>query len=202
MGWFRGALSVVWQWIVEWQWIALPLGVLAVILALPPFLQMFWGRAKINIKFDSLEDKEAKVSLLVSRISNPPISNPIARFLHIHRETVEEFKPIFRITRVDNGEVIVQCVEASLFDEDGAFYTTSPSLPASVASPFMCRIAARNKESGVTNVVPQGSDRSGPVRKIPVGEYIVQIKIVAAERTTRAKRKLVVRQDSLLWSGD
>ena len=72
----------------QWEWVALILGGVALLMAVAPFLQMYFGRPKILIEFT--KDMIDGSDFLGCQISNPPLLHPLARFLGLHQESAED----------------------------------------------------------------------------------------------------------------
>jgi hypothetical protein len=171
---------------VQWGWVALVLGGVALFMAVSPFLQMYFGRPKIKIEF--IEDTMDGAKFLACQLSNPPLVHPIARFLGLHRESAEDLWVGFEI-REDKTERVVVPVIVPELNRQGFPPTTHIHLPSSTLIArfpvVFCRLGSKEVKL---------ADKANPV-VLPPGQYIVAMAVMVSEKSVKVRRRFTIHTD-------
>ena len=88
------------------------LAVLAFLIALPPFANMFFGGPSINLRFE--RTVENGVHFLPVYVENRPVTNWLLRLLRVRRSTVQGLSASFRITEAGTGKILIPIRQAYL----------------------------------------------------------------------------------------
>lgn len=178
----------------HWEWVALILGGVAFLMAVSPFLQMYFGRPKIRIEFT--EDVIDGGKFLGCQLSNPPLLHPLARFFGLHRESAEDVWAGFEINEDKTGKVIVPVILPEL-NREGMPPARRITLPSSITIARF-PIVFYNPRSKQVKL----ADKANAIVLLP-GQYITIVKIMVSEKRVLAKRRFTIHTDGhLRWSAN
>jgi hypothetical protein len=156
---------------------ALIVGVVAIPIALPPFLQMMCGKPKVRIKFDTTVEQNTK--LLLCCIFNVPIRHWFLQRIGVTRLPTDVFAS-FDIREHGTNRIIASAFRAKLWDSksntEGLALTIRPPLPivfTIVTHPDQGAFSTNNAPS-----LPQDM-------RLQPGEYIADVSIASDEQTVR-----------------
>ena len=96
----------------QWEWVALILGGVAILMAVQPFTQAIWGNPRIKITFRQSVDNGIK--LLRFDIGNEPIYGGILSKLGVYRRTAEGVRADFSIYDSSGNQKLVEEFEATI----------------------------------------------------------------------------------------
>lgn len=166
-------------------------GVVAFLMAVQPFIQMLWGRPKIQVAF--IKTQLAGVWSLECRIYNRPITNKVGKWLRMRRDTADDIWASFSVKEKGSGTIVVPDAFPSLLRRGvpGEF-SRHVSLPATAASHVACPILIPMEGSGVQIIEDMDDKRFTSVTQ---GEYIIVFVVVDAGVSHRHERSFVVRSD-------
>lgn len=163
-----------WQWTGLWVSIAaLGLG----LFALPTALQMFFGRPKIRLEFNTAVVKRSKV--LRCYVINEYITNEFFRFVGVTRDPMV-IAIGFGVVRAGSNEEVVNIVRPLINVETG-----KPQLRVRLSGrlPAIFAVASIDEE-GKAAIMNRDEDEGGHI-DIPQGRYIVKISVVGPEWTKK-----------------
>jgi hypothetical protein len=100
----------------SWAWIGIILAGLGVIMTAPTIFQMIWGKPRVDISFEDVDDPNGK-SLQVF-FNNPPVRNKLLRFLGVRRETVQSLTVQFRISEPWSGKILVPIHQGLIYTDE------------------------------------------------------------------------------------
>ena len=103
------------------------LAVLAFLLALPPFANMFFGGPSINLRFE--RTVENGVHFLPIYVENRPVKNWLLRLLRVRRSTVQGLSASFRITEAGTGKILIPIRQAYLVTDAEGVMKNRITLP-------------------------------------------------------------------------
>lgn len=95
----------------RWQWVAIILAGMGIMVGTPSLFQMLMGRAKLVVDFDKIVEQQ-KRSLAIF-LKNPQLGDgaigkkSIWRKLGVKREAIESLIVSFRISEVGTGKVVI-----------------------------------------------------------------------------------------------
>ena len=101
----------------EWEWVAIVIAGVGIVLVIPSALQMFWGRAYVKTEFEvSAKGDERSLVIL---LQNPPVQNSVLKTLGVRRETVQSLTAELRFSEAGSNVIIDTIRRARIFtDED------------------------------------------------------------------------------------
>lgn len=184
----------------EWEWVGVVLAGLGIAMATPSILQMFWGRACIETKFEvSAKGHERSLVIL---LKNPPMRNRILKTLGVKRETVQSLTAAIRISEFGSKKIIVPIRHARLFtDED----TSSDKWFSRIVLPptysAAATIMAARWDNGNKRAIILGDILRQPLL-LSEGYYNAQIIILVDGEHNEISRQFVVGKnaDDLIWT--
>lgn len=151
----------------------LAISVVALLLAIPPMLQMIFGRPKIRIKFDSSFEQGAQ--LLICNIYNMPIRNWFLKNMGITRDATDVYAS-FDLREHGTKKIVASAFRPRLYDTKRS--VGGLSLPCKPALP-LCFVVAEHGDTGAIAVDHALSENKS--LKLPVGEYFADINIGSGE---------------------
>ena len=177
-----------------WDWLGIALGgigVVAFIMAVQPFIQMFAGKPRLD--FDFAETFRSGRRCLFVFVSNPPISNKWAIKMGLHRMNLPELGLMIAIKNQKTGEMFES--EASfhqLGDEDRlSRITLEPSVfPAT----FDIVVQDESPQQAIIITDPKN------VKTIAMGTYTLKI-LALGTMVKRTQRDFLVGEafNDLKW---
>lgn len=185
----------------EWEWVAIVIAGVGIVLVIPSTFQMFWGRAyvKTEFKVSAKGDERSLVILL----QNPPVQNRVLKTLGVRRETVQSLTGELRISEAGSNVIIDTIRRARIFtDEDKSDSDRGSNrivLPPtySVAASMMIAMWDNNLKGAI--VLGDLLRKELLLRK---GYYTVQIMIFVDGEPVEESRQFVVgeKADDLIWT--
>ncbi len=158
--------------------IALVVGIVAMVMAAPPFFQMIYGRPKIRIRFDSTVERG--VNLLLCNIYNLPVTNFFLKMLGVTRSPTDVFAS-FDVREHGTNKIIANSFRASLFD--GKANVSGLTLVVKPPLPIVFSIMEHGDEGAFAHDCAPSQHKSWP---LPPGEYFADVKIASGEYTVQA----------------
>jgi hypothetical protein len=157
---------------------ALVIGAVATIIAVPPFLQMIYGRPKILVRFD--ESVEQGANLLICNIYNRPITNWFLKKIGVARNATDVFAS-FNVRELGTNEILANAFRASLFD--GKANMSGLSLASKPSLPIVFVVVEHNDSGAITiNHAPSQSKKL----VLKPGEHLADVKIAWGEYAVSA----------------
>ncbi|MFQ5852923.1 MAG: hypothetical protein ACE5JU_20375 [Candidatus Binatia bacterium] len=177
----------------EWEWVALIVGTLGFLMAVQPFIQMIWGRPKIQIQTGKGELNGTPYLEFV--IINEPIRKGPTAWLRLHRETASEIFASITLEEDNTGRVIAK----ELLPELARRGTGQPgaqrvSLPASLFG-VTALVAFRSREA---NSIVIGGPK-GATQVLSPGQYKATISVMGEGKAKRLSQKFMVNADGTLY---
>lgn len=185
-----------WTFTDTWEWIGFflavigfPIGVVAFLMAVQPFVKMIWGRPKIFIAFD---DKVLNgVKVLQCSFMNVPITRGILNRLRIRRDTAEGLFALFDIKNAATGEEVFSAL-AYIYSQEGEA-TQRIDLPASW---MPARIAIMMiAEDGTVHPAYLPHSKEADEKALGTGLYNVHVTVEVAESKTEARAAIVIQSE-------
>lgn len=171
-----------------WQWVFAVIGMVALIMAIPSFLQMFFGRPNILIAFFENETYPGR-RILQLELVNSPILNVLLRHLGVRKEPAQEVVVRVEIRRRHNGELIGIPYVAGI-NVSGDSFIMNTSMPASSI--------ARNVPLVYWDEETREAFSCSGLEKrdlLPQGEYLAVIEIRSDNRIIRVGRLFYVHDN-------
>ena len=174
----------------EWEWVALGLGTVGLVMSTKPFLQEVFGQPKLTLSFNYAEVIVPKVSqedmILQCEVRNDPIVKGILRLLGVRRLTVEDLIAELIITDAHSGVMIFSAVP--MINTFTGIRSQRTVLPASDI-PGTFGVAYFPKETGPVYPGLSGDD---PI--LEAGTYKVAVSLKAAGLSILTKTALFTVQ--------
>lgn len=182
----------------EWEWVGIVFAGVAIAMATPNILQMFWGRAYVEVEYE-VGAKDSERSLLVF-LKNPPVKNRMLKALGVKRETVQSLTAEIRISEFGSKKIIVPIRHARLFSDDdpsnaGSNRIVLPPTYSVAASVMIAMWDSQNKKAIILG------DRLRQPLLLGEGYYLIQIIILVDGEPKELSRQFVVggSADDLTW---
>lgn len=188
----------------RWQWVAIILAGMGIMVGTPSLFQMLMGRAKLVVDFDKIVEQQ-KRSLAIF-LKNPQLGDgaigkkSIWRRLGVKREAIESLIVSFRISEVGTGKVVIPTMQARIYSdadpsERGSWRVT---VPATLSFETTVMVAMWNDSKKVA-IVP--GDRIRAVVELPQGIYRVEAIFVVDGEPQKRFREFIVgpTADELAW---
>jgi hypothetical protein len=158
--------------------VALLVAIVAVVIAVPPFAQMSYGRPKVRLLFDVSTEQGAK--LLLCAIHNLPVSS-VLRKIGVTRTPTEVFAS-FDIREHGTNKIIVNSFRARLMDGRSADIM-GLKLVARPGPPLVFVVVEqKDREATAINYEPM---QSAKVTLSP-GEYFADVRVAWGDNTVNA----------------
>ena len=154
------------------------LGLVALVIAIPPLLQMVYGRPKIRVGFDMSTEQGAK--LLLCNIYNRPITNWFLKKIGVTLTPTDVFAS-FDIREHGTNKIIASAFRARLHDAKAN--TTGLSLAAKPSLPVVFVVIEHDDKGAIT--IDHAPSQTKELR-LELGEYFADVKIAWGEATVRA----------------
>ena len=184
----------------EWEWVAIVIAGVGIVMVTPSILQMLWGRACIKTEFEVSAWGDERS--LVIFLRNPPIQNRSLKTLGVKRETVQSLTAEIRISEFGSKKIIVPIRHARLFsDEDtsdkGSNRIVLPPTYSVAASIMVAMWDNKNK-----GAIILGDSLRKPLL-LSDGYYYAQVIIFVDGEPNEISRQFVVGKnaDDLVWVG-
>jgi hypothetical protein len=175
--------------------VALLVAIVAVVIAVPPFAQMIYGRPKVKLSFDVSTEQGAK--LLLCTIHNLPIVSWFLRKIGVTRTPTEVFAA-FDIREHGTNKIIVNSFRACLTDGRDASLAAL-TLVARPGPPIVFVIVEqRDRAAKAINYAPMQRAEV----TLPPGEYFADVRIVWGERVNVIAQSFTVdaNEDVTHWT--
>jgi len=184
----------------EWEWVAIVLAGVGIVMTTPNILQMVWGRACVETIFE-VSDEDNKRSLVIL-LKNPPVQNKILKALGVKRETVQSLTAEIRIWKSDIGDPIVPIRHVRLFSDEDISNKGSNRmvLPPTYSVSASMMVAMWDNEKKGAIVL---GDRLRKPLLLSGGKYRAQILILVDGEPNTIYCQFVVGKnaDELVWVG-
>lgn len=176
--------------------VGLLFGLIALVMAVPPAFQMFWGGPKLRLDFRELNGSEIK--RLFCSISSVPIQNRMLRRIGVRRDPAV-VSATFRICEAGSNRVVLDTAQANLIE------IGSPQSRGSIVATI------HHPDFGVTfDCAFHGKDRDhadaldpfkNTVVPLPPGRYRVDIDVLCGEKLLSRWQEMTVgtRSDHTYW---
>ncbi len=135
------------------QWLDITLSFIAfgiAIVALQTIIQMFWGRAKLEIEFERYI-KDAERGLII-HLKNPPVKSKWGKRLGLKRDSIQSLAATTRIYEGGSGKIIdpVRQMRIHPDDDPSGSGFSRVTLPPHLQrrSRYLGRFVERRKEDG------------------------------------------------------
>jgi hypothetical protein len=166
------------QFPAQWEWVALILGGVALIMAIPPLIQMKWGAPKIHLSFEI--DEEVEFRYLVCEIYNEPITRGILYHLGVRREIANDVRAEFEVFDANTNKLICPISISDIKTQAGVS-AERISLPASILpASFVIAFAAKG--------FPGVGCANEPSTYLPIGYYKAKIGILSSNTIYKTER--------------
>jgi hypothetical protein len=168
--------------------VALVLAILAValgLMAIPPILQMIWGKPRITIAFTTHSRDGSKA--LTCSVSNPPVTNRLLKVLGVTRRAAVGTITGFSISEYGTGRIVVPNIAEELASTPNA-----PAVPvlhfvaSRISSGFPVAIM-ETKQAKVHSL-----DAALQRHDLPPGTYVCRVKIMWGSDKKEAERSFVL----------
>ena len=187
----------------SWDWVALTgiiIGVVALVIAFPPFLHMFLRHPKVEIVFTQEHHQSSNV--LKCELFNRPIRNRLFRSLGARRDTIEDLNVNYQIHEAGSQKIIVPVVLDVLVNTH-----SGPPVPRArlAESDFSARfgvVAWIEKQQSVMPLID--ITKLEPVAgalPLEAGRYLARVTVYEPGKTTNGQREFLVGEamDNLRW---
>lgn len=157
------------DWGITLGAIGVALGTPALIMAVPPFVQMLWGRPKIRLAFDASMQEGS--NLLICAIHNLRVRNKLLKKLGVMRSETY-LTSTFDIREHGTNKIFASSFRARLYDSashvQGLALAVRPPLPVCFTI-----LEHDDKEAISHNHAPSEETTIS----LPAGEYFAEVKI-------------------------
>lgn len=182
----------------EWEWVAIVIAGVGIVIVIPNTLQMFRGRACVETEFEvSAKDNERSLVIL---LKNPPIQNRILKNLGVKRETVQSLTADIRISEFGSRKIIVPIRRGRIFTDEDTIDKGSNRivLPPTYSVAGSIMVAMWDKK--VERAVILGDVLRKPLA-LNAGDYFAQIIICVDGEPNEISRQFIVGKsaDELIW---
>ena len=173
----------------QWEWVALILGVVALVLTIP---QMIWGAPKIRVGFgfNNMEHTE----YFECRIWNEPITSRLLNFLRVRRETAPEITAFFTIEDKGSGWEVFRASHLVGIKTQTNVMGERVSLPSSFF-PATFAIALVSKGDNQVHVYHEPVNDKTELQILPVGGYAVRVELGIGVRVRKISRHLIIQNN-------
>jgi hypothetical protein len=158
------------------------IGILALVMAVPPLLQMFYGRPRLEFTTDEFTGPDGK--LLLVAIKNKKTENRLLRNLGVQRE-IGDVLAYLDIQEQGSGRFIAKDVSAKLSAaatrQEGLLVRAHPLFTIGVIV-----ISQRGSAAGIVDA------RANELRPISEGDYLAQATIVCGEQIHKIERSFKI----------
>ena len=101
------------------EWVSLGLGAglgtAAIILAVPPFIQMYFGRPRLKTEFERYVQEYERPLLMF--LKNPPVNRFLAA-LGITRDSIQSLTVQFQVSEAGSGEIEIPIRQVRISSDD------------------------------------------------------------------------------------
>ena len=172
----------------QWEWVALILGVVALMVAVP---QMIWGAPKILVGFGftNINDTE----YFICEIWNEPITNRILNFLRVRRDTAPEITAFFTIEDKGSRREVFRASHLVEIKTQTNVVAERVSLPSSFL-PATFPIALVSKGDDRVRVYHKPVGEGTELQILPVGDYTVRVELGIGGKVRKIQRHLTVQK--------
>lgn len=175
--------------------VALIIGIIALVMAVQPFVHMIWGRPKVTVDVNVQEMDGARV--LQCRIFNYPIVRGILKLLCVRRMAAEDIVASFSIEECASGRVVFPGAVPYITTYTGT-KSQRVGLPA---SPFPARFGIVIVMYDTGEVKPFGEDTT---TLLAPGKYCARIDITVEGKPIVEEQEFVVCETRpfAYWTAD
>ena len=183
-----------------WDWASIvlsPVAVVAFLMAIQPFLQLWFGGARLSIAFEKSDIGGHKV--LEVRVYNKPISNRLGRFLRLRRESADDVCAIVSVREHGTNKTIVSPTSPLLVvrghKEESGHHVC---IPASLMVHAACLIL-RPSDNGLSLL----EDLENHVSQlVELGEYDVTFTAINGAIVRQARNTIVIHASGDFYWGE
>jgi len=182
----------------EWEWVAIVIAGVGIVLVIPHTLQMFWGRAVVQTEFEvSARDKERSLVIL---LKNPPIQNRILKTMGVKREPVQSITADIRISEFGSRKIIVPIRRGRIFTDEDTLDKGSNRIVLPPTYSVAGSIMVAMWDNKVERAVILGDILRKPLL-LSAGGYVAQIIICVDGEPKEISRQFIVGKsaEELLW---
>ena len=110
-----------------WQWFFAVVGMVAFVMAVQPFLQFIWGRAKTTVELCAQDKTDRRE--MVCTIYNLPIDNNILKFLRLERDSINALSAAYTINDLRTKSTIAtkEVSKLTTAREEDSYQVSLPS---------------------------------------------------------------------------
>ena len=175
--------------------IGLVLGLVALALALVPFLQMVCGAAAIRIDFVDASQPHGRV--LLCQVQSKPVENALLKAMGVARATVDTYAR-FEIRQHDSHEIIASDFRPKLHDLASLMQSLALPLKEPLGAIFCIMEQTNSKGAIAINEAP------GEPRDLPLapGDYWVEVEVAYGNKTQSASKSFAIAEfkDESRWT--
>ncbi len=176
----------------QWEWVALILGGVALLMAVQPFLQMIWGSPKIIVGFGSTSIDHTEY--FDCKIWNGPITSRILNFLRVRRDTAPDITASFTIE--DKGSRRVVFRTSHLVEIKTQTNVTAERVPLPPSFfPASFAIVLVSKGDDQVRVYDKPIDEGTELQVLPIGDYTVRVELGISGEVRKIQRHLTVQKN-------
>ncbi|MEE8543035.1 MAG: hypothetical protein V3S94_04195 [Gammaproteobacteria bacterium] len=183
----------------EWEWVAVVLAALAVVMAFPPLFQMALGRPRLAVEIET--DAQGEKRNLIVFLKNRPVTNRLIKKLGVKRETIQSLSAHVQVVEAGSGTILSPIRHARIFanSEDLDAPRERISLPPTYGVAAVFFVA---RWDGTSHRAVLAPDRLRSEEALPGGYFEARIIVtVDGEPLGFAGRFLVGQSaDDLRWS--
>jgi hypothetical protein len=171
------------------HWLAIAgviLGVLAIVMAIPPLFQMFFGRPKLTFEADDFTGPDGRI--LVINAKNDPVRNRFLRWLGVERESTE-LLAFFDIQELGTGKILVRAVSGLM--QCVPLRTIGPVARSFVG--FSVGLTVIGTRQGHAHIVDPRHQQGG----IPIapGHYLARITIIRGQYSYKIDQRFRIETE-------
>lgn len=181
-----------------WDWVGIIMGVIGVVafvMALQPFLQFCFGRPKLKVEFNTLDDEPGR--LLYCGLSSPEVSR-VLRKMGIRRDAIQGLTVLASIVDARTKKMMKRETFARLIDPEAK----NRNVVDIVSSESMVMVWVAAMKKGDTRVLAVLRGDEDEI-KLPPSEYLCNLSIKSASVNREVGQKFMVgsQQHELYWEG-
>lgn len=172
-------------WANNWQWL-LPLiiGVVALVLAVSPFLQMIYGAPRIVMSFE-IDDRDLSRYFCFC-VWNVPITKGLLKALRVRREQAQDIAANFKILEQGTDRIVCPSTSSYSIKTQKGKVEERISLPASlIPAAFPILFISKDRPSEV-HICKESK------QVLSVGAYKVIATLYVGEKTLTQEQKFVI----------
>lgn len=166
-------------WLANWYWIVpLIVGVVALALAVSPFLQMKYGKPKIELRYNVLDTDSKDTRFLECGIVNKPITNRFLRAWGIQRNEAQDVFVRLTITDLRTKQLVIHDINPNIYTDRDPEHMRPvlPFLSSFISAHF---VVSATTQAGATNTM--SSQKYKKTHGLTPGDYFAIIIVSASE---------------------